>query len=67
MEDRVQELEEAIGRTEDEIARLETTLQSFVSAEETQRQSQELELNKSSHTALIREWEDLSATLEAAE
>jgi ATP-binding cassette subfamily F protein 3 len=67
MEDRVQELEEAIGRTEDEITRLETTLQSFVSAEETQRQSQELELNKSSHTALIREWEDLSATLEAAE
>jgi ATP-binding cassette subfamily F protein 3 len=67
MEDRVQELEEAIGRTEDEITRLETTLQSFVSAEETQRQSQELERNKSSHTALIREWEDLSATLEAAE
>jgi ATP-binding cassette subfamily F protein 3 len=67
MEDRIRELEEAIGRTEDEIGRLETTLQSFVSVEETQRQSQELELNKSSHTALIREWEDLSATLQAAE
>ena len=58
MEDRVQELEVAISRTEDEIARLETALQSFVSAEESQRQSQKLEHKKASHAAMIQEWED---------
>src|SRR5215472_17001180 len=39
MEERIQGLEGEISRTEDEIARLETALQSFVSAEESQRQS----------------------------
>ena len=67
MEDRVQELEEEISRTEDEIARLETALQSFVSAEETQRQSLELVQSKSSHTALVTEWEALSQELEVSE
>jgi len=67
MEDRVAELEQAIGRTEDEIVRLETALQSFVSAEETQRQSTELERKKVSHAALIGEWENLSESLEAVE
>ncbi len=67
MEDRVHELEEEISRTEDEIARLETALQSFVSAEDSQKQSAELDSSKANHAALIREWEDLSATLEAAE
>jgi ATP-binding cassette, subfamily F, member 3 len=67
MEDRVTELEAAISRTEDEITRLETALQSFVNADETQHQSMELEQRKASHAALIREWEDLAASLEAAE
>jgi ATP-binding cassette subfamily F protein 3 len=63
MEDRVAELEAEISHREDEIARLETALQSFVSAEESQRQSQELENHKASHAAMIQEWEDLSALL----
>jgi len=67
MEDRITELEQGIGRTEDEIARLETALQSFVSAEESQRQSQELEQRKASHADLIEEWEELSQELEISE
>ncbi len=67
MEDRVQELEGAISLAEDEIARLETALQSFVSAEESQQQSQKLEHKKASHAALIHEWEDISAALELTE
>jgi ATP-binding cassette, subfamily F, member 3 len=67
IEDRVQALEEDIGRTEGEIARLETGLQSFVNAEETQRQSLELEKHKASHAALVSEWEELSQSLESTE
>jgi ATP-binding cassette subfamily F protein 3 len=67
MEDRVQTLEAEVGRTEDEIARLETALQSFVSAEETQRQSLELDQSKASHAALVAEWEALSQELEVSE
>ena len=67
MEDRVTELEEGISRAEDEIARLETSLQSFVSAEETQRQSTELGQQKASHARLIQEWEELSQELEVSE
>ncbi|HEV2401917.1 MAG TPA: ABC-F family ATP-binding cassette domain-containing protein [Candidatus Sulfotelmatobacter sp.] len=67
MEDRVSELEEQINRAEEEIARLEMALQSFVSAEESQRQSQELGSNKSSHAVLVGEWEKLSQELENAE
>jgi ATP-binding cassette subfamily F protein 3 len=67
MEDRVSELEQQISHTEDEIARLETALQTFVSVEENQRQSQELESSKSSHAALVVEWEELAQELENAE
>jgi hypothetical protein len=42
MEDRLHEIEEEIARAEVAIALCETGLQSFVSAEETQRQTQEL-------------------------
>jgi ATP-binding cassette, subfamily F, member 3 len=63
MEDRVSELEEKINRTEDTIARLEAELQNFVSAEESQRQSQELEQQKSSHAAMVEEWEELAQEL----
>jgi ATP-binding cassette, subfamily F, member 3 len=63
MQDRVHELEEEISRTEDEIARLETAMQNFVSADESQRQSQELEQHKASHAARMREWEECSGEL----
>ncbi len=63
IEDRIRELEEEISRTEDGIARLETALQNFVSAEESQRQSLELEEHKATHAALIKRWEDLSEAL----
>jgi ATP-binding cassette, subfamily F, member 3 len=67
MEDRVHELEEEISQTEDAVARLETALQNFVSAEESQRQSQELEGLKANHAALIKEWEDMSEALQGSE
>jgi ATP-binding cassette subfamily F protein 3 len=63
MEDRVHKLEEAIGRLENTIAQCETELQNFVSADESQRQSQELNRQKASHAALIEEWEGLSEEL----
>ena len=64
MEDRIHELEEKIGQAESAIANLETALQNFVSADESQRQSQELDQHKSTHAALIREWEGLSEELQ---
>ena len=67
MEDRVAQLEHEISRMEDQIARLETALQSFVSAEDSQRQSEDLERTKLAHASLIREWEDISESLEAVE
>ena len=66
MEDRVQELEEEIEGAESAIAECETGLQNFVSAEETQRQAQELERLKTSHAALLREWEELGQALQEA-
>ena len=67
MEDRVHELEAEISRTEAVIAQFEAALQDFVSAEENQRQSQELDQRRSAHTALIKEWEDLSQSLQEAD
>jgi ATP-binding cassette subfamily F protein 3 len=67
IEDRVHELEEEISQTEAAIAHLETALQNFVSAEESQRQSQELGQHKANHATLIEEWENLSATLQASD
>jgi len=67
MEDRIHELEGEISRAETVIAQCETALQDFVSAEESQRQSQELDRRKTAHAALIKEWEDLSQSLQAAD
>jgi ATP-binding cassette subfamily F protein 3 len=64
MEDRICELEGEISRAETVIAQCETALQNFVSAEESQRQSQELDQRKTAHAALIKEWEDLSQSLQ---
>jgi ATP-binding cassette subfamily F protein 3 len=67
MEDRVRELEAEISRVEAGIAQLETELQNFVSAEESQRQSQELDRHKAAHLELIREWEEITKSLQVAE
>jgi ATP-binding cassette subfamily F protein 3 len=64
MEDRLHEIEEEIARAETAIALCETELQSFVSAEETQRQTQELALRKSDLQSFMKEWEELSGVLE---
>ncbi len=66
MEDRLHEIEEEIARAEAAIALCETQLQSFVSAEETQRQTQELARRKNDLQSLMKEWEELSETLETA-
>ena len=58
MEDRIHELEAEISRAETLIAQCETALQDFVSAEESQRQSQELDRQKTAHAAFIKEWEE---------
>ncbi len=63
MEDRLHEIEEEIARAEGSIAVCETELQSFVSSEETQRQTQELAHHKSALRNLMTEWEALSETL----
>jgi ATP-binding cassette, subfamily F, member 3 len=66
MEDRIRELEGEISRAEAVIAQYETALQDFVNADESQRQSQELERQKAAHAAFIKEWEDLSESLQEA-
>src|SRR6266481_4480081 len=64
MEDRLHELEREIAQTEAVIAQCETQLQNFVSAEETQRLGQELSQSKGNLQGLMKEWEELSGTLE---
>jgi len=66
MEDRVQSLEAEISRAEAAIAQLETALQNFVSADETQRQAQELEQQKVTHATLMKEWEECSQELSSS-
>jgi len=66
MEDRLHEIEEEIARAEAAIELCETELQSFVSAEETQRQTQELACRKTDLRSLMKEWEELSEALETA-
>jgi ATP-binding cassette subfamily F protein 3 len=67
MEDRVHELERNISGVEAAIADIETAMQNFVSADESQRQSQELDRHKASYVALIKEWEGLAASLQGSE
>jgi ATP-binding cassette subfamily F protein 3 len=63
MEQRLHEVEEEIARAEAAIALCETQLQSFVSAEETQRQGQELASYKNNLQRLMNEWEEASEAL----
>jgi len=67
MEDRIRELEAEINRAEAVIAQCETALQNFVSAEESQSQSEELGRRKTAHAAFLAEWEQLSQSLQEAE
>jgi ATP-binding cassette, subfamily F, member 3 len=67
MEGRVRELEVEINRAESAIAQCELAMQEFVSAEESLRQSEELEQCKGAHAALVKEWEGLAQSLEEAD
>src|SRR5580698_8712985 len=53
MEDRIHELEAEINRAETGITQCETALQDFVSAEESLRQSQDLDRHKAAHAAFL--------------
>jgi ATP-binding cassette subfamily F protein 3 len=64
LEERVKELEGEISRTEGEIANCEAALQTFVSADETTRQTQELSSLRSQLQKFLSEWEDLAHALE---
>jgi len=64
LEKRVKELEGEISRTEGEIANCEAALQTFVSADETTRQTQELSSLRSQLQKFLSEWEDLAHALE---
>jgi len=63
MQDRLQEVEEEITKTEAAIALTENQLQNFVSAEETQRQTQALAQYKADLQGLMGQWEELSEVL----
>ncbi len=63
MQERLSEVEEEITRVEAAIALCEAQLQTFVSSEELQRQTQELGSRKNDLQNLMAEWEELSAAL----
>jgi len=65
MEKRVHELEQEITRLEAAIAECESALQTFVSADETQRLTQQLEEHRRSLQVAVKEWEDVGQELEA--
>jgi ATP-binding cassette subfamily F protein 3 len=66
MEDRLCDVEREIARKEETVGQIEIHLQTFVSAEETQRLSADLERLKTELQKLMEEWEGLSASIEAA-
>lgn len=64
MEERCSELEEEIARVETQIANAETSLSTFVSVEETQRTTRDLELSRERLKSLMQEWEQVSEFLQ---
>jgi len=64
MQDRVGELEEEVSRLEAAIAAAETALQTFVSPEETERQSRSLAESRSALQERLAEWESLAQMLQ---
>jgi ATP-binding cassette subfamily F protein 3 len=67
MQDRLHEVEDEIARAETAIAVSETALQNFVSPEETQRQTAEHNRSKGQLQSLMKEWEEISQSLEDRE
>jgi ATP-binding cassette, subfamily F, member 3 len=65
LKERLPQIEEEITRLEAGIAECETALQSFVSASETQRQTDLLHARKTDLEQLMTEWEEVSAAIEA--
>ena len=65
MQDRAQELEEEITKLEAGISECETSLLTFVSAEETRRLMELQETRKRDLEAAMNEWEEISSTIEA--
>jgi ATP-binding cassette subfamily F protein 3 len=66
MQDRCQQMEERIAELEDGIAECERDLQSYISADETQRQSELLARRRANLTTLMAEWEELSQAMETS-
>ena len=64
IEDRIHELEAEINRLEDAVAEYEASLQTFVSAEETQRLTQELGTARTDLQSRMAEWEELGQALQ---
>ena len=67
MKDRCRELEKEAVRLEATVTQAEGALQNFVSAEETQRQTELLERSKSELERCMGEWEELTQALEGLE
>jgi ATP-binding cassette subfamily F protein 3 len=65
MQARLQEVEQEIADREAAIAQCEASLQTFVSAEETQRLTQELADNKAELKGFLAEWEELGQVLQS--
>jgi ATP-binding cassette subfamily F protein 3 len=66
LQDRCQQLEADIANLEEGIADCERQLQSFVSVEETQRQTDLLAQHREDLSARMAEWEELSQALETS-
>jgi len=66
LQDRCQQLEKEIADLEEGIAECELQLQSFVSAEETQRQVDLLAQHRADLASRMEEWEELSQSLETS-
>ncbi|HKO11933.1 MAG TPA: ABC transporter C-terminal domain-containing protein, partial [Acidobacteriaceae bacterium] len=67
MQERLAQVEQEIPRVEQSLADTEQALGVFVSAEETQRLSAELEALRKQQALLNAEWEELSLQLEGQE
>jgi len=67
MQERLAQVEQEIPRVEQSLADTEQALGVFVSAEETQRLSAELESLRKKQALLNAEWEELSLQLEGQE
>jgi len=65
MEERRAAIEQQVGRSEEEIAELETALANFVSVEETVRLNDQLNARRKAMESLVAEWEDVVQSIES--